>query len=124
MVDAERAVGAGRRSCLVLGARATCHRNVWRRRPCRSCLAVPFPLPSPSPRSPSGRPPLPPPAPPLPSAPARAGAGPPPAPPAPAGPPPLSAQPSSLDFGVVHVNWGEQTSMVWVQNTGLDPLQL
>lgn len=42
---------------------------------------------------------------------------------APVGPPPLTAQPSSLDFGVVPVDWGEQSSSIWIQNDGPDPLQ-
>ncbi|HMJ02314.1 MAG TPA: choice-of-anchor D domain-containing protein, partial [Conexibacter sp.] len=38
-------------------------------------------------------------------------------------PSPLSAQPAALDFGVVPVEWGEQTSSIWIQNSGPDPLQ-
>lgn len=43
---------------------------------------------------------------------------------APPGPSPLSAQPSSQDFGLVHVDQGEQSASVWVQNNGADTVQL
>jgi Cep192 domain 4 len=46
------------------------------------------------------------------------------APPSPPGPSPLTAQPSSQDFGLVHVDQGEQNSSVWVQNSGPDTIQL
>lgn len=39
-------------------------------------------------------------------------------------PPPLSAQPSTVDFGVQPVDWGGQSRSVWLQNTGPDPLTL
>lgn len=46
------------------------------------------------------------------------------APPSPPGPSPLTAQPSSQDFGLVHVDQGEQNASVWVQNNGPDTVQL
>lgn len=46
------------------------------------------------------------------------------APPSPPGPSPLAAQPSSQDFGLVHVDQGEQNSSVWVTNNGPDTVQL
>lgn len=46
------------------------------------------------------------------------------APPSPPGPSPLTAQPSSEDFGLVQVNQGEQGASIWVQNNGLDTVQV
>ncbi len=46
------------------------------------------------------------------------------APPWPPAPSPLTAQPSSQDFGLVHVDQGEQGSTVWVQNNEADTVQL
>jgi hypothetical protein len=46
------------------------------------------------------------------------------APPLPPGPSPLTAQPSSQDFGLVHVDQGEQNASVWVQNNGVDTVQV
>jgi hypothetical protein len=46
------------------------------------------------------------------------------APPSPPGPSPLTAQPSSQDFGMVRVDQGEQGASIWVQNNGPDPVQL
>lgn len=37
-------------------------------------------------------------------------------------PSPLSAQPSAQDFGIVDANWGEQSTSIWMQNAGLDPI--
>ena len=39
-------------------------------------------------------------------------------------PSPLTAQPSSQDFGTVRVEQGEQNASIWVQNNGPDPVQL
>jgi hypothetical protein len=46
------------------------------------------------------------------------------APPSPPGPSPLTAQPSSQDFGLVHVDQGEQNASIWVQYNGADTVQL
>ncbi|HKG39196.1 MAG TPA: choice-of-anchor D domain-containing protein [Conexibacter sp.] len=46
------------------------------------------------------------------------------APPLPPGPSPLTAQPSSQDFGLVHVDQGEQNASVWIQNNGMDTVQV
>ncbi|HEV7773109.1 MAG TPA: choice-of-anchor D domain-containing protein [Conexibacter sp.] len=46
------------------------------------------------------------------------------APPSPPDPAPLSAQPSSHDFGLVRIDQGEQNTSIWVQNNGVDTVQL
>ncbi len=43
---------------------------------------------------------------------------------APPDPTPLSAQPSAQNFGLVHVDQGEQNASVWVQNTSVDTVQV
>ena len=43
---------------------------------------------------------------------------------APPGPSPLSAQPSSQSFGLVHVDQGEQNASVWLQNTSADTVEV
>ncbi|MFL5817424.1 MAG: choice-of-anchor D domain-containing protein [Conexibacter sp.] len=44
--------------------------------------------------------------------------------PSPPGPSPLTAQPASQDFGLVHVDQGEQQASIWLQNNGADTVQV